>query len=125
MAAEYTIDPTARLVRVIFSGRLTVAEMYDRRTRLMADPAFDSSFSQLVDARAVTHFEMNGYTIKQWAQEHVAAAGARRAIVLSRNADLGLARMFQIHRELAGGGDEIEVFRDLDTALKWLGPRNQ
>jgi hypothetical protein len=121
VATDYTIDPSNRLVRVIYSGRVTIAEMYDRRRRLVAEPAFDSTFAQLVDARAVTSFEINGYTIKPWAEQHVAATGARRAIVLSRSADLGLARMFQIYRELAGGTEEIQLFNDIDQAQKWLG----
>ena len=121
MAIDCTIDPSKGLVRVIYTGRVSVAEMYDCRRRLVADPAFDSTFSQLVDARSVTSFEMNGYTIKRWAQEHVAAAGARRAIVMSRTTDLGLARMFQIYRELAGGAEEIQLFNDIDQAQKWLG----
>lgn len=120
MATAYTIDPSNKLIRVVYSGRVPIAEMYDCRRRLMGDPAFDSAFSQLVDARAVTSFEMNGYTVKRWAEEHVAAAGARRAIVMSRTPDLGLARMFQIYREIAGGAEKIEVFNDITQAHKWL-----
>ena len=95
--------------------------MYDGRRRMMSDPAFDPSFSQLVDTRPVTTFEMNGYTVKQFAQEHVLAPGSRRALVMSRPRDLGLARMFQIYRRLAGGTEATEIFSDMEAAQKWLG----
>lgn len=120
MAADYIIDTKTRSIRIVFSGSVSVAEMYEGRHQMMSDPAFDRSFSHLVDARSVDTIEMNGYTVKQFAQEQVLAASARRAIVIPRSRD-GLARMFQIYRELAGGTEEIEIFSDIQTARKWLG----
>jgi len=119
--ADYIIDKNVRLVRIIFTGRVTTAEMYDARHRMLADPAFDPAFSHLVDACAATTFEMNGYSIKQFAQKQVLADNARRAIVLSNSPDFGLARMFQIYREIAGGNEEIQIFQQIDPAIKWLG----
>lgn len=121
MAADYTIDTNNRTVRVTYSGRVTIAEMYDARRRMVNDPAFDPTFSQLVDAQPVTIFEMNGYSVKQFAQEQVFSPGARRAIVASNAPDLGLARMFQIYRQLAGGTETTEIFSDMDKAREWLG----
>ena len=109
MATDYTIDPRLGLIRVNYSGRVTVAEMYERRRHLMADPSYDRTFSQLIDARSVITLEMNGFTIKRYAEEHVAAAGARRAIVMTHAPVIGLARMFQIYRELAGGADGFQA----------------
>jgi hypothetical protein len=124
LPTEYIIDTNARVVRIIFSGRVTITEMYDGRRRMMSDPAFDPSFSQLVDTRPVTTFEMNGYTIKRFAQEQVFSPGARRAIVATNTPDLGLARMFQIYRQLAGGTETTEIFSDMDRAQEWLGLRS-
>ena len=121
MGADVTIDRKTRVIRVIFSGRVTLAEMYDGRRRMLQDPAFDRTFSQLIDARSVETFEVNGYTIKQLAQDNVFAAGARRAIVLNSAPDLALGRMFQIYRRLAGGRETIEVFTDVEKAQEWLG----
>ena len=125
MATDYTIDPRLGLIRINYSGRVTVSEMYERRRHLMADLAYDRAFSQLIDARSVITFEMNGFTIKRFAEEHVAAAGARRAIVMSRAPDLGLARMFQIYRELAGGPEVTQIFDDIGKAIAWLGLPNK
>ena len=121
MPADYIIDKNVRLVRIIFTGRVTTAEMYDGRHRMLANPAFDPAFSHLVDARAATTFEMNGYSIKQFAQKQVLTDNARRAIVLSNTPDIGLARMFQIYRGLAGGHEEIQIFQQMYAAIKWLG----
>lgn len=121
MAADYIIETKERCIRIVFSGAVSVAEMYEGRRQMMADPDFDRSFSHLVDVRAVETIEMNGYTIKEFAQEQVLAGGARRAIVISRSHDVGLARMFQIYRELAGGREAIEIFTDMRAARKWLG----
>jgi hypothetical protein len=121
VAADYTIDTYTRSIRIAYSGAVSVAEMYEGRRQMMADPAFDRSFSHLVDTRGVETIEMNGFTIKQFAQEQVLGGGARRAIVIPRVHDAGLARMFQIYRELAGGAEEIEIFTDIEAARKWLG----
>ena len=121
MAADYIIDTQTRSIRITFSGAVSVAEMYEQRRQMMADPAFDRSFSHLVDARTVETIEMNGFTVKEFAQEQVLAGSARRAIVISRTHDVGLARMFQIYRELAGGKEAIEIFTDMQSARQWLG----
>jgi hypothetical protein len=121
MATGYIIDPDRRLIRITFSGRVSVAEMYEGRRDMMADPAFRLGYSRLVDARSVTSLEMNGYSVKKFAQEHAVARGGRRAIVMSSAPVRGLARMFQIYRELAGATEVTELFDDMDNALRWLG----
>lgn len=46
-------------------------------------------------------------------------AGARRAAVASRDLIYGMSRMYQLSRPPSD--DELEVFRELDPALAWLG----
>jgi hypothetical protein len=46
-------------------------------------------------------------------------AGSRAAIVVARELDFGIARMFQAFAE--GIGVEYRVFRDADSAMDWLG----
>jgi hypothetical protein len=29
--------------------------------------------------------------------------------------------MFQIYRQLAGGSEQIEIFNNMENALRWLG----
>jgi hypothetical protein len=44
--------------------------------------------------------------------------GSRAAIVVGRELDFGIARMFQIYAE--GASIEYRVFRELDSAVSWL-----
>jgi hypothetical protein len=45
--------------------------------------------------------------------------GSKRALLVQSDIAYGLARMLQALRE--GSRQEIQVFRDLDHALGWLG----
>jgi len=121
VATHYTIDVQTRSVRISYSGSVTIAEMYEGRRQMLADPLFDRTFCHLVDTRSVATIEMNGFTIKDFAQEQVLAGGGRRAIVVPRSPDTALARMFQIYRQVAGGEEKTEIFRDMEDARKWLG----
>lgn len=47
--------------------------------------------------------------------------GGRTAIVCAHELDYGLSRMYQIIAELHHIPFEIDVFRDMQSALKWLG----
>jgi hypothetical protein len=43
--------------------------------------------------------------------------------MVAGNASLfGLGRMFEIYRDLSGVGEQIQIFNDCDSALKWLFP---
>jgi hypothetical protein len=46
-------------------------------------------------------------------------AGARRALVVTSDVVFGMARMYQILRDESP--DELEIFREMDGALQWLG----
>lgn len=47
-----------------------------------------------------------------------ARSGGRSAVVVGRDFDFAIARMFQVFSE--GAGVEYAIFRDLDTARAWL-----
>ena len=44
---------------------------------------------------------------------------SRRACVVKDDAQFGLARMFEIHRDLKGESG-IRVFRSMEKALEWI-----
>ena len=48
-------------------------------------------------------------------------AGGKTAIVCSRGADYGLARLFQTYAELYEAPIDIKVFDSIDEAATWLG----
>ena len=123
MATDYVIDTSLRLVRTTPSGHVTAAEIGDLRRRLLADAAFDPTFSQLIDASAVTKLDMGAPatdTIRALAQQYLFAPRSRQAIVVSAPHDLGLFRMFQTYRELAGGQEDIHICTTMEEALVWL-----
>jgi hypothetical protein len=46
-----------------------------------------------------------------------------RAMVAKDDATFGLAKMFEMHRELAGE-IRIRIFRNIDEALDWIFAKN-
>jgi hypothetical protein len=75
----------------------------------------------LIDATTVTDPEANSDLIRKLAKGHVFQKGSRRALVTGKSVIFGLARMFEIHRELAGGTEEIRIFFEMNKALVQLG----
>ncbi len=116
----YTIDPERRLVSSSASGHVTAAEILDHQDRLMRDPDFDPAFRQLVDFSGATNISASSADIRVIATRNFFGQGARRCIVAPTAEIFGLARMFQTFRELSGGEEEIQIFKDRNEALQWL-----
>jgi len=57
--------------------------------------------------------------VRQFAQRSIFSSRSRRAFVVKDDLQFGLARMFEIHRDL-NGETGIRVFRTLDEALDWI-----
>jgi hypothetical protein len=87
--------------------------------RLSKDPDFAPDFSQMVDFREITGVEFGPEEVRQFAERNIYSSHSRRAIVVGDDLLFGLARMFEIHRELRGEKG-IRVFRDYDEALDWV-----
>ncbi len=119
MPAFYKIDKENRLVMTTGSGTVTVADALAHQEKLLRDPDFDPTFSQLLDFSHVTKIEVNSEHIRRIAQNSVFSPVSRRAILVNNDTAFGLARMFAILRESAGDNG-IEVFRNLDDALEWV-----
>jgi len=120
MPISYTIDNSQRAVFTKLSGTLTLKECIDHHRRLRTDPDFDPSYCELIDGGEVERVGLNSSGIFDLASSCPFAPPARRAIYTSaKSLHFGIARMFQA---LAGGkrGD-IQVFRELDKAIAWLG----
>lgn len=100
-------------------GVITDPELLALATTLAADPRFRADWSQLSDFRDVTKILVTGAGMREMAKASPFAAGARRAILVGTDEAYGLSRMFQAMRTRAE--DEIEIFRDVATALDWLG----
>lgn len=119
MPASYTIDMKRRLVMSSGVGVLTREDLWGHMERLSKDPDFDPAFSQIIDFTNVTEVEVDPEDVRRLAQRNVFSSHSRRSIVVKDDLHFGLARMFEIHRELAGEMG-IRVFRTLEEAVRWL-----
>ena len=86
---------------------------------LSTDPDFDPDFFQLTDFTHVTALQIEPEDIRQFAQKNIFSPRSRRAFLVKDDLQFGLARMFEIHRELKGE-KRIRVFRTFDEAMDWI-----
>lgn len=119
MSAFYTIDKERRLVLSSGAGPLTKQDIVRHMNLLSLDPDFNPDFCQLMDFRPITAVEFGPEDIREFAKRDIYSPKARRAILVKNDLEYGLARMFEIHREIKGEPG-IRVFRSLDEAMDWV-----
>jgi hypothetical protein len=119
MASYYEIDKERRLVTSTASGVITLPQVWAHQEKLLKDPDFDPSFAQLLDVTRVTKVELSSEDVRRVAESNTLSSNPRLAIVATSAFVYGLARMFQIFREMTGE-EGIRVFRDRDEALAWV-----
>jgi len=120
---EYSIDRTARLVRVVGSGRLTDDAMVECIARLRADPLLEPDMNTLADMRDIqVGFSQEGVRRMLEVMESTAdrRTAAKGAIVVSSDVAFGMARMVEMRSE-ERAYPSLRVFRDMQTARQWLG----
>lgn len=120
MAVSYTIDVKRRLILSSASGEVTGAELLNHQARLMRDPDFDPNFNQLADFTGTTHVSVSSEDVRALAARNIFAPGSRRCVIATTAEIFGLSRMFQTFRELSGGKEELQIFRDREEAMRWL-----
>jgi hypothetical protein len=123
VSAFYKIDKERRLILSSGSGVLTKEDVLGHMERLSKDLDFDPDFSQLTDFRHITALEIGPEDVRQFAQRNIFSPRSRRALLVKDDLQFGLARMFEIHRDLHGETG-IRVFRSLDEALDWIAARD-
>jgi hypothetical protein len=124
MPAFYKIDKERKIVMTTGAGKITKEDIWQHMDLLSKDPDFDRSFSQLQDFTHVTSIDIDAADVRAFAQRSIFSPESRRAIVVKSDLQFGLARMFQIHRELAGETG-IRVFRTLEEGLDWVFPAEE
>jgi len=121
MPVSFHIDKARRLVTSTASGFLTAADVLAHQRKLLGDPNFDPTCSQIVDCTAVTGIDLNAEDVRTVAATTIFSAYSRRAVVVTSDEQFGFARMFKMLRE-AEGEYGIQVFRDRAEALRWALP---
>jgi hypothetical protein len=72
-----------------------------------------------MDLTQITKLELSSEDVRRVAGNGIFSPNSRQAILASSSLVYGLARMFQILREMKGE-EGIRVFRDRDEALAWV-----
>lgn len=111
MPAFYKIDKQRGLVLSSGLGVLTKSDILMHMQQLLNDHEFAPKFSQLVDFREISSFDLTGEDIREFANKTVFSPQSRRALIVSGDLAFGLARMFEALRDLKGESG-IRVFRD-------------
>ena len=121
MPWRYVIDKKQSLVITTAWDCLTFPEAKAHQGQLLIDPDFSPEYSQLVDLRAVTKFDLSAWEAKQIAGRPLFSTNSRRAIVASDPATFGMGRLMEAYHEMSDAASQVHVFRDLPSAVKWLG----
>jgi len=119
VAAHFSVDPRQHLVTVKFDGPVSLNDLETYMHRLRTHPAFDATFSELVDLTEVESSQLDYKAASLVARTMDPFSPlARRAFVAPRMVIFGIIRMYQLIRD-----DEINtrVFRDMQEARAWLG----
>lgn len=119
MPSAYVLDEARSLLLSRAWGVFTDRDLSAHLDAFTNDPQFRPNFDQLADLREVTSVAITSSGIRDQVRENPFGPGSRRALVVSSDAAYGMARMFQtLHEESAA---PVEIFRDFDAALAWLG----
>jgi hypothetical protein len=119
VAASYTYDERARLIRATAGPELTFAEYLALRRSVEADPRIPTGAAVLFDLRNVSHLSITGAQVISIAQgkESVERRARRIAVVVKDPVGFGLTRVYDLAR---GYGPPLQVFREIETALEWV-----
>jgi hypothetical protein len=118
MPAHYAIDLENRIVRTTFSGVIIHNDPIEHSRKLSKDPAFDPSFSELIEFEEVSDIEVNMADLLGLLGIDPFSQHSRRAFVIgSRNVIYGIVRMYEI---LRSDTPCVKIFETRDEALPWL-----
>ncbi|ABF42087.1 hypothetical protein Acid345_3086 [Candidatus Koribacter versatilis Ellin345] len=120
MPIRYVIDKERRLVLSTITGVLTYAEARAHQDKLLADPEFDRTYHQLIESLQAELIELSAEEIRTIATRSVFSPTSRRALVAVNPAFFGVGRMMQTYHQLTHTGTQVEVFRTVAEACRWL-----
>ena len=121
MPFDYIVYKEHRLVISTASGLVTWEEIKTCQDQTKTDPEFNPEFDQIVDLRSATRIELSGDQTRYLASRRIFSSRSRRAFVAPKPSVFGVGRMWQTYTEFSKNPTEVCVFRDLPSALTWLG----
>jgi len=114
------IDSAERIAWVDLAGVARRAEIVDALDHLQTHPDYRPGMDTIYDCRRADFSQVTASDLRDLA-EYLAprvAGPARRAIVVDRDVEYGVARMWMVYAERAP--QERRVFRRLEEARRWL-----
>lgn len=121
MPCDYAIYRERRLVITKVWGRVTFPEIREHQEQFVSDPEFDPAFNLLIDATGITKFDITTDEAKTIASQGLFSSASRRAFLASSPAIFGMGRLLGTYHAMATKREQVRVFYDRASALKWLG----
>src|SRR5436189_2836931 len=120
MPFETNFHPSWRLMITRAWGHITLADVRAYQQELAARPEFDPTWGHVIDAGGAVQVDLSSEEIGQLAATSVLAPSARRAMVATDGAIVGLFCMYRTLFELQVDGSAVGVFTTLREAIEWV-----
>jgi hypothetical protein len=125
MPIRIRVDPAARVRHSVLEGTIADDDLVDAYAAVLADPDFDPTLNDLVDARIVRRVDVTPAGVRRLAdlvqQIDRLALPTKIAVVAADDATYDTARMYEALRAGQHAPAEHRVFRDMTEARRWLG----
>jgi hypothetical protein len=125
MPIRIRVDPTARLRHAVMEGTIDDDQLVDAFSAVLADPNFDPTLNDLVDARAVRRLDVTPAGVRRLAelvqQVDRLSLPTKIAVVTGDDDAYNAARMYEAMRVEQHAPAEHRIFREMDDARIWLG----
>ncbi|HEX7927608.1 MAG TPA: STAS/SEC14 domain-containing protein [bacterium] len=120
MPTTFKIYPDLQFVAVRYTGETSIADIRGLTQAVIADPRVTPDFRVIIDITGVqpTFSSADVVQHQQWRKQR--PPFAKIAVVATTELEFGLARMFELASNSAGGV-EMHTFRTVDDARQWLG----
>lgn len=120
MPVSYTIDYENRIVRTVWTGDVTAADVRAHWLRYLDDPvvmALRRTLADLRNANPLFSGEELYELIRDVVLPELEGVGWKTAIVVAEPAQFGASRQYQVFAEIYS---RDSIFHDADRALAWL-----
>jgi len=121
MPCSYAIHRKQRLVITKLWDRVNFPEIRAHQEQFVSDPDFDPGFDLLIDATGITSLDISTDEAKTIASQGLFSSASRRAFLAANPAIFGMGRLLGTYHAMAIKREQLCVFYDRDSALKWLG----
>lgn len=121
MPLSYEIDTKLKILRIRVEGSSDERKDAELTAKWASDPLYRRGMPILVDNRARTGIASSAYIAdlaQRAARSKLVSVPTRCAVVVSRDAQFGMTRMFALRS--ADTKLETQVFRDIEEAEQWL-----